>query len=103
MSVAQINSNMAAASAALLDGDYATALTYALAAQALCAAMPRMSHGSATGRNELEYSQQGIAAFIANLQRARAGAAGIQSSLITRHAPDCPSDDACLYTGGAYL
>jgi hypothetical protein len=103
MSVATINADMAAARTALLAGDYGTAMSYALAAQALLAAMPRISGGGAQGRNELEWDPRGIAGFIASLRKQQAGAGGIQTTKITRHAPECPSDDSCAYSEGAYL
>ena len=84
MSVATINADMAAARAALLSGDYATALSYALAAQALIAAMPHMVQRD---RDELQYDQRGVDQFVRQVRRQQAASAGLQATKLVRRNP----------------
>ena len=82
MSLAQINTKMAAAVAALEAGDYATALTNALCAQGLVAASPTSEHGN----DKISWQDNKIADFVANVRRAQAAdtaSGGMQQTKVT--------------------
>ena len=79
MSVAQINTEMAAAVALIKSGDYAGALDRAMCAQGLIAAEPDAEKGG----ESLRWPFDKIDKFIANLRRRAAGNLGLQRSKIT--------------------
>lgn len=88
MSVATLNTKRDAAVEAIADGDYATALTNLRACKALLATMPDTRHGE----DSLTWNRTDIDQLIAECNRARAAAAGVQRSKVTYANPT--SDDA---------
>jgi len=94
MSLAEINTEMTAAVAALKAADYDTALTRALCAQGLIAASPDVKHGD----EEISWSFERVESFVQKIRRAQAAdtAAGgnvkdITSKAITQLAGASPS------------
>ena len=80
-----VDSDMEAARAALLSGDYATALDYATAAQGRLAIIP--STETARNRVLFERKADSIQAFITNVRRRQGAAQGVQTSKITYARP----------------
>lgn len=78
--VAELQTTMDAAVAAINAGDLDTAFTKALAGQAILAALPSGQIGGA----ETRWTPQTINEFIQNLRRARGRSAGVQRTKITR-------------------
>jgi len=75
MSVSNVDTLMTAAATAVLAGDYATALTDALAAQAYLAAIPDSGFREGTS---MKWRPESIQNFIDSCQKAQSGAGGIQ-------------------------
>ncbi|MBE3132295.1 MAG: hypothetical protein IMZ55_02395 [Acidobacteria bacterium] len=75
MSIADVNSAMSAAVAALRAGDYATALTESLAAQGLINCLPSASRSGGQLESELRYSAADIDAFVSRVERMKNQAA----------------------------
>ena len=82
MSLAAIQTDLAAARAAILEDDYASALRYALAAQALLAATPDQQDGE----HRLAFQQTGseVASLIASIRRQQAAANAASTSFTRR-------------------
>jgi len=72
MSAVDVNILMTAAAAALESGAYDTAISKAVAAQALCSNLIRAKHGMQT---EMEFSVEAIEKFIGNVRRMKSEAA----------------------------
>ncbi len=83
MSASDVNTLMSAASTAIQAGDYATAITKALAAQALLAAIPEAESGGQDG-SRAKYSPEAIENFIANarIQQNSSSSVGIQRTKV---------------------
>ena len=79
----EVSSLMDAAASSLAAGSYAAAISYALQAQAKRATVP---DGAFDGM-ETQWRAKEIEAFIAQVRTEQRGAAGIQSTLITRQRP----------------
>lgn len=93
MSAALVSTYMANAAQALLDADYAGALRYGRAAQALLVAIP----ASERDTMRLEYNPEAIRNFLAEVRRAQAEAAaaasGLQQTKIRYARPASDDDD----------
>lgn len=88
MAYSDVQTAMTAATAALQSGDYATALTQAIAAQGHMAVLPDGGLASATGgAHTMEWDDKKIENFIANIRRRRGANAGIQRTLVTKVRP----------------
>lgn len=77
--ISAINEKMAAAVAAVDDGDYETALRRAIAAQGLLSVLPSGGKDGKAGAS-LEWSQEGINNFIATLERQNKNSANADAS-----------------------
>ena len=78
--VAQLNTYMAAATAAVVVRDYQTAIDNALAAQGLIAAMPEVerSSGRAAGSRKVKWTQEGIDQFVRRVRQQLSASLGVQ-------------------------
>lgn len=74
-----------AASTAIAAGDWATALTKALAAQAQLSVMPDSEYGNP--QTVLRYDRRAIESMIGNILRQQAAATGMQQTKITYARP----------------
>lgn len=76
MSLATFQSKLAQASTAIADGDYDSARTHALSAQALLAAIPNQESGD----EKFDFDRRAgeIAALLGQIDKAQAAAAGIR-------------------------
>lgn len=80
MAASDVTTAMASAVSSLQSGDYATALTWALCAQAYLAAIPDARHGE----QGTEWDREGVKEFIRSLRMQQVGAAGIQRTAVTK-------------------
>ncbi len=83
MSLADVNTEMAAAVAALKSGDYSAALLSATCAQGLLAGIP----DSLKSGEEFRWRDRDIELFVSRIERLRKGSAGIQFSKVTYARP----------------
>lgn len=88
MSVADINTRVAAAVTAMDAGDWTTAETKLLGAQALMAALPNGGHGEET----LNWNPNGLRDLLMQVRMKRGAGLKIQRTKIQRVAVD---DDGC--------
>lgn len=87
---ADINTAADAAVVAIRAGDYGTALTQALAAQALLAAVPDSIQGVGGGATELRWGRQAINELVINIRRQQSIAGGMQQTKIIYARPTDP-------------
>jgi hypothetical protein len=78
--VEQLNTAMDNATAAMISGDFATALTQALVAQAIAATLPQAARGQGpgSGSQSTAWKPEAIDQFIIRLRQAQAASIGVQ-------------------------
>jgi len=83
---ATVNTLGDAASTAIAAGDWATALTKALAAQAQLSVLPDSEY-QAGGQTVLRYDRRAVESLVANIRRQQSAALGMQQTKISYARP----------------
>ena len=98
-----LNGYMTAALSALANGDYATALNNALAAQGMISILPKASRSQGTGGGEqsVSWDAAGIDNFIRRLRQQQGASLGVQSIPVVVSEPT-PLDNGTEYSGGGW-